>query len=381
MRIHLQERSKPRLIIGIDFGTTYSGVSYVSTVDTLKEVHVVTNWSGGGRQNDILEKVPTRISYGYENGHGKDLWGYIKPGVKAYGWFKLLLDNHSQQIDDPLLRKAAGEHLLSLPLGKSAQEVATDFLRFLYDHTMGNLTLAMGQATLAETPIIFHFSVPAIWSPDAKSVTKRAAVAAGFMHRTEDEVYMIDEPEAAAISSLRATKEYLKGSKIVPFKVGTCTTVLDIGGGTADAVTYKIVSWEPLKLQEACVGEGAKCGGTSVDRALHALLQQRYGTVFTDLPSTKIGIGSKFMEEFETIKRDYTGEDPEEEHDLRLKLKGLDPDDKGVKLGYDFDSDEIKISGHDIESFYQQVFVGSEALLLDQIKRVKKIKNCGPVKV
>lgn len=39
--------SKKKIIIGLDFGTTYSGIAYVSSGKEAKDVDVITKWTGG----------------------------------------------------------------------------------------------------------------------------------------------------------------------------------------------------------------------------------------------------------------------------------------------------------------------------------------------
>lgn len=50
---------------------------------------------------------------------------------------------------------------------------------------------------------------------------------------------------------------------------------------------------------------GGKCGSTTIDRALHRLMEERFGPLFTSLSYQKTGVGSKFMTQFESIKRDF----------------------------------------------------------------------------
>lgn len=134
----------------------------------------------------------------------------------------------------------------------------------------------------------------------------------------------------------------------------------DLGGGTIDLVSYKILRMEPIQLEELCVGvgkcsppssgmslihciSGAKSGGTSIDRALHALMRHRYGDAFSSMPLTKIGPGSKFMEDFETIKRDFDGQDSNQTFEIHLKMRDLDRNDRSVPQ-YDFEEDEITLT-------------------------------------
>ena len=68
-------------------------------------------------------------------------------------WFKLLLDDtvDSAEFDDPLLAKSIGEGLLRLPEGKSAEDVATDYLRCLYRHILKSLKGMMGTVAVDNT--------------------------------------------------------------------------------------------------------------------------------------------------------------------------------------------------------------------------------------
>lgn len=51
---------------------------------------------------------------------------------------------------------------------------------------------------------------------------------------------------------------------------------------------------------------GAKCGSTTIDRHLHALMERRYGSAFKEIADS-VGIGSRFMTRFESIKRSFDG--------------------------------------------------------------------------
>ena len=154
----------------------------------------------------------------------------------------------------------------------------------------------------------------------------------------------------------------------------------DLGGGTADLVSYKIVSTMPLELEELCIGvgkiinicdslpslssfpttewtsfprssftdqltflSGGKCGGTSIDRRLYALMVERYGKAFTSLPPTKTGPGSTFMNQFETCKKIFTCEDPKQTWDLPLRMPLLQAGDGGDH-GYDWEEGMISLT-------------------------------------
>lgn len=171
---------------------------------------LIAKWPGGALQ-ETREKVPSKIAYATENPDlENDAWGYeVYPGLKSCCWTKLLLDRRTKptEFDDPLLQVAVGGNIMGLPRGKSAEDVVSDFLKFLYKHCLDRLEEKMTPGILAVTPLEFWFTMPAIWSDAAQYATKRAAERAGFGSRGSDVVKMITEPESAAVAALKSTTE------------------------------------------------------------------------------------------------------------------------------------------------------------------------------
>lgn len=191
------------------------GVSFISTTNGSREVQVIKEWCGGGRQNDLLEKVHSRYAQASENQElREDAWGYnVHSGLKIYSWFKLLLDEDTDAAahDDPLLRRSAALGLMDLPPGKSAKELTADFLRLVYKHLQTYLGEVIGKGMIRETPCSFFVTLPATWGWKARKLTREAAKLAGLGIRicsdVTDKLSMIDEPEAAAICALKTTLE------------------------------------------------------------------------------------------------------------------------------------------------------------------------------
>jgi len=221
----IKETSKPaksKIIVSIDYGTTYSGkcqaytaysrliitgVAFVMSVNSdARDIQVVTDWTGGVRKNVQLEKVPSKYAYARENeGLEEDKWGYeVEPWMKSYTWTKLLLDASAAQtrFDNPHLQSQVGNGLLETPSGATAIGVASDYLSRVYEHTMDRLAKVYSKEMLKITPVEFWFTVPASWQDEANNATREAAEAAGFASRKDDELYMISEPEAAAMAIL-----------------------------------------------------------------------------------------------------------------------------------------------------------------------------------
>lgn len=165
----VKEDIKPvrnKVIVGVDYGTTYSGISFVVSVNTeARDVQVITDWPGGVRKNEHLEKVPSKYAYAIENeGLTQDKWGYeVEPWMISYSQTKLLVDENASEteFDNPHQQAQVGNELMRLPSHKTAHELACDFMRCLYGHIMGKLKKTMTKAMLKETPVHFWFTVPA----------------------------------------------------------------------------------------------------------------------------------------------------------------------------------------------------------------------------
>ena len=229
-------------MVGVDFGVTFTvsrspmvekllihpkGVAYIATTSGSRDVQIIKKWTGGGRQTDLMEKVATRYAPASENpGLTEDAWGYqVQAGMKSYSWFKLLLDQDTNAggHDDPLLRRSAGQGMMTLPHDKTAKDLTADFLRRIYKHIHLCLGEVIGKAVVRETPCHYQLTLPATWSHQARKLTREAAELAGFGTRScsdvSDKLSMIDEPEAAAVAAIKSTLDGFPNKN--PFEVNS----------------------------------------------------------------------------------------------------------------------------------------------------------------
>ena len=236
------------LVIGIDFGTTYTGVAYAHSLSGItdnltnrpqtqselseitEKVFVVKQWPG---VEQFFEKTPTMLTYK----QGKVTWGgrakALDDGIKIQ-YFKLGLQegarehyrsNTANESSTSLLGGFLDNHNWRHPdlANRSAVDYVEDFLRELKEHVLKEeLPRRMPREFLQNEHISYAITVPAIWNDKARDLTKQAAKRAGI---PEDGLVIISEPEAAALYCAITCGG-------ISFKPGDRFVVCDAGGGT-----------------------------------------------------------------------------------------------------------------------------------------------------
>ncbi|PGH03861.1 hypothetical protein GX51_03849 [Blastomyces parvus] len=361
-----------KIIVGVDYGTTFTGASFVSSRGKgLEDITVIDIWPGTSRDTTAVVKAPSRIAYPDDNPRvSTKRWGYqVLPGMTAFSWTKLLLDQNVPLsiYDDPGLEKASGIVIFGLPQGKSATDVVSDYLSEVYSHILQRIGKQITEDTLRATPLEFWFTVPAIWSDQAQNATLNAARKAGFGTRPNDKIFLISEPEAAAITSL---KKYATPNEVGGFvKPGDGVLVCDCGGGTVDLTAYLVLQTVPtLGFEELCTGVGGKCGSTAVDRNFYQLMSDRFGDAFDNLPMKRKRPGSEFMNKFEVIKKDFGHSNEPTTFELPLNMNA-----PYAKPGH-FDDEErmVLLSNKDLHSVFEPVVEQVLSLVREQIQDARK---------
>ncbi|KAF5593958.1 hsp70 family chaperone [Fusarium pseudoanthophilum] len=283
------------MIIGIDFGTTYSGAAWATVADIeVDGVNVITSWPDTGAQEG---KAPTELFYE----HGKTMWGYEIPReADPVRWFKLLLlkdeDQPSEIKGHEYLVKARN---MLADEGKSTVDAIADYLHLLWDHVLKTIIKARGKNVVEA--LCFHvvITVPAIWKNYARDAMLEAAQKAGITATRRAGATTISfapEPEAAALASICERAENLAE--------GDVFVICDAGGGTVDLISYKVENTDPVALQEAVVGSGGLCGGIFIDQEFQRICKARLGRDWSSL--SQRGISDIMKDEWEHgIKRHF----------------------------------------------------------------------------
>ncbi|EEA19166.1 conserved hypothetical protein [Talaromyces marneffei ATCC 18224] len=349
-----------KLNVGVDFGTTYSGFA---TWLTRSSEDVVPNrkWPHCA---GYAEKVPSMLSYDMTNSNGPQVtaWGYgTKSSTYTYTWFKLGLgqDQGQEIYDDTLLYDGLGS--IKCPDNLTYSDLAIDYLRHFYQHLLG--ILREQERTKTFELLSFHFilAVPAGWPDVSRCQIRYCAENAGFGSREGDRISLISEPEAAALAMFHSFSSKLEAGGT--FKENTNVMVVDMGGGTVDLITYTIKSLKPFRVAEACVGSGAKCGSSTIDRHFQKLMEERFGGKYKNKSPKFIGPKSTFMNEFENVKRRFDNDTDSDTLPLDMELESSEY--------YDSDDGEVILKSEDLIEVFRPVVENVIGLIKEQAERTE----------
>ncbi|GAA5841891.1 hypothetical protein JCM3766R1_002529 [Sporobolomyces carnicolor] len=303
-----------KLSVGIDFGTTFSGVAIASSRLFSGQIRQILNWPGS---YETFRKVPTCIAY-YQASPSDEAqiiaWGLeasslsLREGFFKVEWFKLFLD--------PLVLRdgqaAASSRLPQLPYGKEPIDCITDYLSCLWRYAKERIVEEIGiVADLDAASVIL--TVPAAWDATACSLMRESAIRAGLVQSSRggdvdwrDRLQIITEPEAAAIhASTLASLHNLRPSMTF--------LLCDAGGGTVDTAVYKLIGQlSALEIAETCSRTGSNCGSLFLDLRFEALVKSllRDHPVHLE-PSSLLSFRHAFSD---ADKLMYLGEEDDDTH-------------------------------------------------------------------
>lgn len=328
-------RSKAQLIVGIDFGTTFSGVAFAFATNTEAKEDIITEWPGAGSYTK--QKIPTVLYYDqYQKvvGWGPDIadalapTGYPKPGVQKVEWFKLQLMLSGNTYIDPI-------NLPPLPPGKSEIDVAADYLFKLRQAMRSQLQKTLGEVfNREERNIRYYLTVPAIWNDAGKAATRAAAIQAGFLRDENDNrLTLITEPEAAALFCSKAG--------LLNLKIHDAVLIVDCGGGTVDLIAYEVEEESPFTVSECTAGSGDSCGSTALNRNFSNILRTKIRKMkLPDGSKTAGRVYAKCIMDFENrIKADFRNNNQKWAVDVGIEAEFPEA---GIEEGYmTFTNEEI----------------------------------------
>jgi len=235
---------------------------------------VILDWPKAVGANAANEKVPTEIAYTL-NGIR---WGYdIPAGTSRHMWLKLDLEEHKSE----KAKKMKNDRTLLFGQAdnssKNAETILSEYLKQVVQHFLKNLSRVYGQELWKSLEMVLVVTFPAVWSDSAKDKTLNAVSKAGFNPSDLPQlakVLTVTEPEAAAIETLKA---YHDTPVIKELLIDDGFVICDMGGGTVDLISYRVVATDPIKLEETTIGTGDQCGSSFIEREFIRWLEKKLG--------------------------------------------------------------------------------------------------------
>ncbi|KAF4951137.1 hypothetical protein FGADI_7752 [Fusarium gaditjirri] len=348
------------IIIGLDFGTTYSGIAWAYSREP-EDIELITSWDSEFNNCSDVEKAPIQLLYDDKKGTS---WGYSIPADKdALKWFKLLLlDNEDVPIMVSKSSQMRCAQKLLDKMKKDPVEVIACYLRKIWNHAIDSIQRTVGAELLQKSPFRVVITLPAIWPPYAQQRMKQAAKSSGILDARscgETKLRFISEPEAAALATI---KDLSKRSTI---KVGDAMVICDAGGGTVDLISYQIESISPFVVKECVKGDGGLCGGVFLDEQFLELIKRKLTPGSWD--NVTLAEQKKFLNECweHGIKPQFSNQNRTWLIDLP---DSCDDASSGRKLKR---RKTLELSSSDILSAYTPIVDKIEALVRQQTHAVK----------
>ncbi|KAI9019224.1 hypothetical protein CLU79DRAFT_255014 [Phycomyces nitens] len=261
------------LVIGIDFGTTFSGCSYAYVQDGFMEVKDITYWQIGHSS-----KVPTQSLY--KRG-SKELvtWGYLAVNKAKESDNKDDLVNRVKLWLDRTIKDTP-----TLPNGLTPTDVISDYLRELNNYVVERLKW---KDTSLEDSSKFRYclTVPIMWSEESKAIMRNAAIQADIVKQDDspERLLIVEESEAAALWCEHTSPD-------LNLKHGSRYMICDAGGDTVDLAVFEIDESQGTRgMREITMGSAISCGSILLDYKMQTFLKKRLSR-FTNVDKHKVAL-------------------------------------------------------------------------------------------
>ncbi|KAF0428017.1 actin-like ATPase domain-containing protein [Gigaspora margarita] len=253
-----------RVVVGVDFGTTYSGFAYSYIKENKERIEIVVNFDWGNSNN--LIKTNTTLQY-------DDTYGcVVKWGIDALS----SEPSKRKRLNLPKPLEYFKFYLGDVPANKKPilpQEIT-------FEKAISDFLCEMGKTMKEKIEnhwpgINFHkhvllvFSVPAEFNENVRVIMRRCIYNAGLISSLGAlNLQFTTEPEAASVYCINKLKE-------LDMKAGVTYMIVDCGGGTVDLTVRRLLSGG--RIAETTERTGDFCGGTFVDDEFLKFLEGKAG--------------------------------------------------------------------------------------------------------
>ncbi|KAG2198326.1 hypothetical protein INT47_003039 [Mucor saturninus] len=388
-------------IVGIDFGTSFSGCSYVKLKDkdgnpvTEKTIKTISKKWPGNYQNKHT-RAPTLLIY--DKDMRPEYWGEEASLNATRHKDRKLLKNFKLFLCPESLEKSYG---IANNLGNLEEQVGfaddgtpknevnvirviADYLRRFHHHAikyilaeeMNEIYSFFNRTELLEKyKIRYVITIPAMWSSLARNSMVKAAIEATMIKEDEvNQLLIISDLEAAALSCEKRFTDYIVDSK--RDVNNTNFIVCDAGGGTVDLVTFNLKVNEKKESMICQIGDGIgdTCGSTYLDVRFKDYIRDFYASLGVNIDIPKIQLDS-VMQHF--IKNQKTQFMPDLEgdsfYDISLPGKDVLNFSSSSKYRMADNNRTLKMKNQDMKEIVFDPIVKRIFDLIDnQLKQAKK---------
>ncbi|KAF2424215.1 hypothetical protein EJ08DRAFT_595282 [Tothia fuscella] len=334
-----EPRIKRKFIIAVDYGTTYSSVSYIivedgqSIAEKIEDIRTIEGYDGEP-ENGPWTSVPTELWYPDDdyaraeetyanpanglNHNGEDpesdlymedgdlplwrpqdqvehrvpekvIWGYkVQDALGALDTqtgrdsrnkpilrAKLLLDHESHTQEQRDKLTPTLQYLRRKKLIKRNEDVITDFLACLLRHTKEKLE-ELHSFSVDECDVEVVMCVPVIWNNKACRTMQWAMGSALQAAGFRTENDFVSD--LFIVSEPEAAATFVLAEQIHLMK-NEVFMLIDAGGGTIDVITYKVNLESPLRLEkQVAEPEGAMNGSSFINERFRTFMTHRLQT-------------------------------------------------------------------------------------------------------
>ncbi|KAF4450009.1 Hsp70 family protein [Fusarium austroafricanum] len=302
------------LRVGVDFGTTYTGVSWNAVKEKQNKINIITEWPGAPKHHN---KVPTVLAKD-ESGENTR-WGFLCKDLaddKKWKLFKLLLDPvFFEKRKNDVKRAKNNGHGPWIPETIDDVYILVDrYLSQVYIYISNKIpeliknhhdfSQALKDKTWASMKVEFIFSTPTTWEASVSQWFRRLVSKAGFGGEDDHSVILgLTEAEAAAVFTCQsATDCEIRNNNIL--------LSIDAGGGTTDIAFVRKAN-DYFTLEEIRPVTGIGVGSTKIDNEFAQLIEARINqnpTVRSHLPKD-FALKASQSQDFQNWKHNFGSED------------------------------------------------------------------------
>jgi len=338
-------------IIGLDFGTTNSTISYFN-----KEAGTLDSFKVRAGDADY---IPTIVAYNKGKNNevsiGKSAKAYItNKNFEAYEYFKLLLGKNADKVIEGKT--------------KTPTQVTHDFIKKLLDEYKTSQNIGKLDGIV--------MTVPETWFREESNRTARENIEGIYKNLgySDSEFQLESEPVGAATYFCWSYKQK-EGKEYIGY-----ITVIDYGGGTLDVTLCQAMNDGKIKILERCgygeYNETNGCAGVAFDEAVIEKLIRDKNLPFKKGDSKFIKLRNSFEERKITECEKITA-DLKDYYDDPAIIEG----EHIFSLEYNDDGDTLDVCCKDLDQCFNDVNAPRLRESLEQIKQyfqVHKVDSKAP---